>query len=53
MRTTRLRHTQSLRKDAQGMEVQIEVRSKFEDNIKNPIELLKAVRQHSMNYHEH
>jgi hypothetical protein len=37
-----------------GMQVKIESRNDFEDNIKNnPIELLKALRQHSLNYQEH
>jgi hypothetical protein len=36
------------------MQFKIESRNDFEDNIKNnPIELLKAVRQHSLNYQEH
>jgi hypothetical protein len=39
---------------AKGMQVKIESRNDFEDNIKkNPLELLKAVRQHSLNYQEH
>jgi hypothetical protein len=39
---------------ANGMQVKIESRNDFEDNIKNnPIELLKAVRQHSLSYQEH
>jgi hypothetical protein len=39
---------------AKGMQVKIESRNDFEDKIKkNPIELLKAVRQHSPNYQEH
>jgi hypothetical protein len=39
---------------AKRMQVKIESRNNFEDNIKNnPIELLKAVRQHSLNYQEH
>jgi hypothetical protein len=43
-----------LERCAKGIKVKIESRNDFEDNIKNnPIELLKAVRQHSLNYQEH
>jgi hypothetical protein len=36
-----------------GIQVKIEFRNNFEDNIKNnPIELMKAVRQHSLKYQE-
>jgi elongation factor P hydroxylase len=39
---------------AKGMQVKIKSRKNSEDNIKNNrIELLKAVRQHSLNYQEH
>jgi hypothetical protein len=39
---------------ARGMQSKIESSSKFETDIKgNPIELLKIIKQHCLNYHEH
>jgi hypothetical protein len=39
---------------AKGMQIKIEAQSDFENSIKNnPKELLRAVKQHSLNYQEH
>jgi hypothetical protein len=39
---------------AKGMQNKIESRTDYDTNIKgNPIELLKAIKQHALNYHEH
>jgi hypothetical protein len=39
---------------ARGMQVKIESRNDFENRIKNnPIELLQAIKQHSLNFQEH